>query len=149
MLWYKEIAVMDDIPRNGEVIIMDINSISNGSSSSSSTVGAVPVIHQSEDRQIKAETTGSTYQGTQNTQGQKSNDADQKVIDDAVQKANKLMVNNNTHLQFSVHKVTHDIMVKIVNDNTGEVIKEIPSEKILDMIAKMWQISGLFVNEKR
>lgn len=56
---------------------------------------------------------------------------------------------NSTHLQFQMHDKTGTIMVKIIDDNTGEVIKEIPPEKILDMIAKFEEIDGVFIDEKR
>ena len=32
---------------------------------------------------------------------------------------------------------------------TEEVIKEFPPEKTLDMIAKVWEMAGLMVDEKR
>lgn len=39
-------------------------------------------------------------------------------------------------------------MVKVVNTETDEVIREIPPEKILDMVAKMWELAGIMVDEK-
>lgn len=54
-----------------------------------------------------------------------------------------------THLKFQVHDKTGDIIVKVIDDNTGEVLKEIPPEKILDMIDKFQEIDGLFIDEKR
>jgi len=38
-------------------------------------------------------------------------------------------------------------MVKVVDDETKEVIKEIPPEKLLDLVATIWQIVGLFVDK--
>lgn len=66
----------------------------------------------------------------------------------AVDKANKVF-NDSTHLKFEIHDKTKDIMVKIINDETGEVIKEIPPKKIIDMVAKMCEIAGIIVDEKR
>jgi flagellar protein FlaG len=40
-------------------------------------------------------------------------------------------------------------MIKIVDKETKEVIKELPPEKTLDMIAKIWEVAGLLVDEKR
>ncbi|WDC83931.1 flagellar protein FlaG [Caloramator sp. mosi_1] len=48
-----------------------------------------------------------------------------KEIEKAVDKANKVF-NESTHLKFEIHDKTKDVMIKIVNDETGEVIKEIP-----------------------
>jgi flagellar protein FlaG len=79
----------------------------------------------------------------------KETKVDEKELKSAVDKANKVLFKNNTHLQFEIHEKTKDIMVKIIKDDTGEVLKEIPPEKFLDMVAKIWEIAGIFVDEKR
>lgn len=61
---------------------------------------------------------------------------------------NKIQVKNNS-LEFAMHDETNQIMVKVIDNNTHEVVKEIPSQKVLDMIAKMMEFAGLFVDEKR
>jgi flagellar protein FlaG len=40
-------------------------------------------------------------------------------------------------------------MVKVIDNETQEVIQEIPPEKILDMVAKMWEVAGILVDERR
>lgn len=70
-------------------------------------------------------------------------------LNSAVEKANKVLFKNNSHLKFSIHGKTKEVMVKIINDETGEVLKEIPPEKMLDMVAKLWEIAGIIVDEKR
>jgi flagellar protein FlaG len=79
----------------------------------------------------------------------KQGKVDEKDIKSAVDTANKVLFKNNTHLKFEIHEKTKDVMVKIVNDHTGEVVKEIPAEKMLDMVAKLWEIAGILVDEKR
>ena len=66
----------------------------------------------------------------------------------AVDNANKVLFKNNTHLQFRIHEETNEVMVKIVDDISGEVLKEIPPEKMLDMVAKLWEIAGIIVDAK-
>ncbi len=66
-----------------------------------------------------------------------------------IEHANKRMQGRNTEFEFSIHKGTKEIMVKVLDKDTGEVIREIPSEKVLDMVAKMWEMAGIFVDEKR
>jgi flagellar protein FlaG len=73
----------------------------------------------------------------------------EKVVYDAIERANKAVQGPDTYCKFTVHKKTNEICVKIVNSETNEVIKEIPSEKILDMVAKMCELAGIFVDEKR
>jgi flagellar protein FlaG len=67
----------------------------------------------------------------------------------AIERANKAMQGINTSFEFSIHEGTKEIMVKVIDKDTGEVVREIPSEKVLDMVAKMWEMSGIFVDERR
>ncbi|MNP87072.1 flagellar protein FlaG [compost metagenome] len=48
----------------------------------------------------------------------------------------------------SVHEKTHQILVKVLNKETGELIREIPPEKTLDLVAKMMEIAGILIDEK-
>ena len=41
------------------------------------------------------------------------------------------------------------IMLLSLDKETKEVIKEYPPEKTLDMIAKVWEMAGIMVDEKR
>lgn len=79
----------------------------------------------------------------------KETEGNSKELESAVNKANKLLFKNNTHLNFRVHEKTKEVIVRIINDDTGETIKEIPPEKMLDMVAKLWEIAGIIVDEKR
>lgn len=70
-------------------------------------------------------------------------------LEKAAEKANKAMRLHNRQLQFSIHEKTKDIMVKIIDSETKEVIREIPPEKLLDMFASMLEFAGLLVDERR
>lgn len=61
---------------------------------------------------------------------------------------NKLL-NNNTIAEFSYNEPTKRIAIKIKDKETQEVIKEIPSEKALEMLAKAWELAGIMVDERR
>ena len=39
--------------------------------------------------------------------------------------------------------------IKIVDKTNKKVIKELPPEKTLDMITKVWEMAGILVDEKR
>ena len=56
---------------------------------------------------------------------------------------------NNSVALFGIHEGTNPVTIKIVDKSTKEVIKELPPEKTLDMIAKAWELAGLLVDEKR
>ena len=72
-----------------------------------------------------------------------------KAVVDAIGKANKAISVTRTQMEFSIHEKTKEIMVKVINSDTKEVIREIPQEKILDMVAKMWEMAGILIDERR
>lgn len=55
---------------------------------------------------------------------------------------------NNTECIFGVHEKTNRVTIQIVDKDTKEVVKEIPPEKTLDMIAKAWELAGILVDER-
>ena len=73
----------------------------------------------------------------------------EKVVIDAIERANKAISGANTRFEFSIHKKTKEIMVKVIDTDTGDVIREIPPEKTLDMVARMWEMAGIVVDERR
>ena len=68
-----------------------------------------------------------------------------KAVDDI----NKRAVDDQSEAVFGIHDKTNRITIKIIDKKTKEVIKEFPPEKTLDMIAKVWEMAGLMVDEKR
>lgn len=79
---------------------------------------------------------------------------DKKEIDEdtllkMINQANKAFEAKYTRLEFSIHKETHEIVVKVYDKETNELIREIPPEKILDIIAKIWELTGIFVDERK
>ena len=54
----------------------------------------------------------------------------------------------HTSLKFELHDELKDYYISIVDDTTGDVIKELPSKKLLDMYAAMAENMALFVDRK-
>lgn len=75
---------------------------------------------------------------------QKASDQLKKAIEEMNRKISK-----NEEAVFGVHEDTNRIMIKIIDKDTKEIIKEFPPEKTLDMIAKVWEIAGILIDEKR
>ena len=79
---------------------------------------------------------------------------EQKIVEEnakirkAVGDLNKKMA-NNTEAIFGIHDGTNRVTIKIVDKDTKEVIREVPAEKTLDMIEKVWEMAGILVDEKR
>ena len=83
------------------------------------------------------------YANEQAEQQQPSLDKIRKAVDDL----NKKM--SNSEAIFGIQEKTNRVTIKIVDKKTKEVIKELPPEKTLDMIAKVWEMAGIMVDEKR
>ncbi len=74
------------------------------------------------------------------------NEAD---VFEAVGQANKASEALNIGFQFEVHEETSRIMVQVIDRNENEVLKEIPPEKLLNLIGQIQEMIGLVVDEKR
>ncbi len=73
----------------------------------------------------------------------------EKIVIEAIQKANKAISGGNRRFEFSIHEKTNEIVVKVFDSQTNELIREIPNEKVLDMVAKMCEMAGILVDERR
>ena len=73
----------------------------------------------------------------------------ERAVIDAIEKANKAILGSFRRFEFSIHEETKEIMVKVIDSETNEVIREIPPEKILDMVARLWEMAGIIVDERR
>jgi flagellar protein FlaG len=54
---------------------------------------------------------------------------------------------HNFRLKFTVHDATNRIMVKVISKDTGKTIREVPSETILNMAAKIDEITGMLSDD--
>lgn len=70
-----------------------------------------------------------------------------EALKKAVENINKNL--SNSEAIFGFHDTTNRVTIKIVDKDTKELIRELPPEKTLDMIAKVWELAGLMVDEKR
>jgi flagellar protein FlaG len=115
-----------------------------------------------------ASTTGLTFstQGSEDTRSQmeirripettivikshetRTNEIKEVDVRNAVDKLNKFLEDDKTHAIYEFHSTFNDLMIKIVDDKTGDVVLEIPPKKILDMIAKMCEMVGVMVDKK-
>lgn len=49
---------------------------------------------------------------------------------------------------FGIHDATNRVTIKVVDKGTKEVIREFPPEETLDMIAKVWELAGIMIDER-
>lgn len=96
-------------------------------------------------------TVSKSQEGNKQNQGHESQEQQQKTTSENIKKAVENLNKNlyNTEAVFGIHEKTNRVTIKIVDKETKELIKEFPPEKTLDMIAKVWEIAGLLVDERR
>ena len=86
--------------------------------------------------------------GQDQGKGQSQQTVTNEQIRKAVEQINKNIISNSEAV-FGIHEGTNRVTIKIVDKSTKEVIKELPPEKTLDMIAKVWEMAGILVDERR
>lgn len=66
----------------------------------------------------------------------------------AITKVNSKIKLTRTKCEYSYNDTINRVAIKIVDETTGDVIKEIPPEETLKMIEKMWEIAGILMDKK-
>lgn len=90
-----------------------------------------------------AESSSSDERNGERENTKSENDAIKRVVENI----NKNMADGEA--VFGIHEGTNRVTIKIVDKKTRETIKELPPEKTLDMIARVWEMAGILVDEKR
>lgn len=70
-------------------------------------------------------------------------------LNDAIDKINKTVRIFNKSLHFVLHEETRRWIVQVIDNETKEVIREIPPKEVLDLVAKLDDMVGLLVDVKR
>lgn len=122
---------------------LSASSMTTGSSRAEVTSGAEPEHIESKADPIQYAKDISLKE----KQGNSVSVAEEQLIR-TIERAVKSLQGPQTTLSISIHEKTHDIMVKVLNKDTGELIREVPAEKTLDLVAKMMQIAGILIDEK-
>ncbi len=110
-----------------------------------------PITSQARLTEVSMQSPGAVEPDQNSTQQQsRTNErpASPEELKRALDEVNKSIKTMNERLQFRVHEATNVIMVKVVDTYTNEVIKEIPPEKFLDMVAKLQELVGILVDHK-
>ncbi len=123
--------VNTEVPENGQTVNVD------------ETTAAVS------QPQAQDEKSGSDSSTSQQQQAAKNAQATPDQLKKKIEELNKKINNSNEVAMFGIHEETNRITIKIMDKDTKEVIKEFPPEKTLDMIAKLWEMAGILVDEKR
>jgi len=69
-------------------------------------------------------------------------------VSEAVRNANRSLEWAKRHFEYSFHDKTNTFVVRVYDSASDELIREIPPERILDLVARLWEIAGLVVDER-
>lgn len=84
-----------------------------------------------------------------NSEGGNSKEPTEKEVKSKIDQANKELKHAKTGLDFKYHEATKRVSITVYDKDTKEVIREIPPEKSLDMLEKMWELAGMVVDDRR
>lgn len=71
-----------------------------------------------------------------------------KDLTERVNQLNETLRVFDKRLRFDIHEETNRVMVQVLDAETDEILREIPPEKILDMVASIEEAIGLIVDER-
>ena len=73
---------------------------------------------------------------------------EEKTVETSVQAVNQFMDLMNADLRFSMHQKTNRLMVQLVSERDQRVLREYPSKEFLDMVARIRDAVGIFMDKK-
>ena len=80
--------------------------------------------------------------------GEQSQFKPDKALKDALEEVNKKLRPVRKKAEYSYFKPTNSISIKILDEETNEVIREIPSKDRLELSAKILKMAGLILDER-
>ncbi|MBC3885987.1 flagellar protein FlaG [Undibacterium griseum] len=73
---------------------------------------------------------------------------DINAVDKAVADINKVIQSLSQNLQFSVDKDSKRVVVKVIDQQTNQVLRQIPSEEALEISKSLDKLQGLLIRQQ-
>lgn len=129
---------------------MSIQPLISGGAASSAALSP-PAVQPSPDR-VSAENTSkaaaSSIQVAANAVPAVSPAEERQKVKQAVEQVNKAVPSFSRNLQFSVDEDTNKNIVRVVDTSTGELIRQIPSQEIIEIAKALDKLQGMIIREK-
>jgi flagellar protein FlaG len=81
-------------------------------------------------------------------EGEAKSQARREDVRKVVEEIQLRMEQMGTNLQFAVDREAEDLVVRVTNKVSGDLIRQIPSEDVLKLRMKLEELSGLLFDEK-
>jgi len=123
---------------------MDIRSLGNGVQVGAAPVQAAPVATSQAAADPASTTPSGTAQVSQPEQSSGTGQAEPSVskVQEAVQKINTSPAVQSQGIEFSIDSTSHRIVVKVVDQSTNQVIRQIPSKEALAIADSLDESQG-------
>jgi len=73
---------------------------------------------------------------------------DREQLETMAQKLQDVVGSLNRGLEFSVDEDSGRDVIKVIDKNSGDTVRQYPSEEVLDLVASLSDAAGTFVNVK-
>ncbi len=70
-----------------------------------------------------------------------------KEVEGMIDALGELSDTIQTRLSFSVHQSTHEVIIRVVDKDTNEVIRQLPPDDLIELHEKMKNLTGFLLNE--
>ncbi|MGV8074647.1 MAG: flagellar protein FlaG [Syntrophobacteraceae bacterium] len=74
--------------------------------------------------------------------------SDSKQLKTLVSEVQSCMEDLNTEIEVTVHEETGELVVKVLNRQTGDIIRQIPAEELIKLHKKLKELQGVLLDEK-
>ena len=82
-----------------------------------------------------------------NNQDEKSQPLEREQLEQMAQQLQDFMGEMNRSLQFKVDEDSGRDVIKVLDKNSGEVIKQYPSEEVLSLVSKLSESAGILIDQ--
>ena len=72
----------------------------------------------------------------------------EEAVRQSAQKINAFLKQSSTGIEFKVDGHSDQVVVRVVDNETGKVIRQIPSEEMLAISQALDRVAGLLLNQK-
>ena len=139
---------MNTINSNAEITILPTSIAGDdkqvGQAANNLTERAVDDVKQAEAQNQQKLLQG---QYEKNNQDEAAQPLDREQLEQMAQQLQDFMGEMNRSIQFKVDEDSGRDVIKVLDKNSGEVIKQYPSEEVLSLVSKLSESAGILIDQ--
>lgn len=123
---------------------MDVKSISQGGLTTSGSSQAI-----SSEKNTISDINKVAKNDSSNSQSQKHDRViTEEQVKNIVEKMSKLLDEENTHVEYEAHKGMWNVVIKIMDNKTNEIVTQIPAKQVVEAMENLYNSVGLIMDKK-